>query len=243
MDAIQHEVRGYQKCPEAVLSSTAQLVTAGSSKVWSGSKYRLLNEIQELVAGFAVALEVAQHAAGDGATVLFLHAAHHHAEVIGLNDYADAFGLQVFFKSVSHVGGQSLLHLKSAAEDVDHAGNLAQPDDLLVGEIGNVTFSVKGEKMVLAEAVDFDVFDDDHLVILGFKNGAVDHLFDIQLISLGQELQTRLDALGCSLEPVPIDIFPQLDQDLLDEIGDPFGHIRFLTHARTASPPSLPISL
>jgi hypothetical protein len=45
-----------------------------------------------------------------------------------------------------------------------------------------------------------------------------------------------------SLESVAINIFPQLDQDLLDQIRDSFGHIRFPIHARTASPPSLPIS-
>ena len=167
----------------------------------------LLDEIQELVAGFAVAFEVTQHAARNGAAVLFLHATHHHAEMVGFDYHADAFGLQSSLESISHIRRQPLLHLQPATEDIDHAGNLAQPDDLLVGKVGNMALSVEGQEVMLAETVHLDVFDDDHLVILGIKDGAIDYFFDVQFVSLGEEPQTRLDALWRPFEPIPIDIF------------------------------------
>ncbi len=52
------------------------------------------HESQELGSGLIAIAEDPEHGAGDGLGVLFFDAAHHHAEVPGLNDHADAAGEQ-----------------------------------------------------------------------------------------------------------------------------------------------------
>ena len=66
-----------------------------------------------------------QHAASYGVTILLLHSTHHHTKVIGLNHHAGSLGFQVFLKGISNFSGEPLLHLQSAAENIDEAGDLA----------------------------------------------------------------------------------------------------------------------
>jgi hypothetical protein len=69
--------------------------------------------------------------------------------------------------------------LKPAAEYINDARQFAQADNFPGWKIGNMASSVKREQMVFAKAVDFDVFNDDHLVIVGFKDSAVNDPFHV----------------------------------------------------------------
>ena len=70
-------------------------------------------------------------------------------------------------------GGEALLHLQAAGEDIDHAGNLGEADDLAIGDIGDVGLAEEGQQMVLAHGEELDVLDDDHLVVVDVEERVV----------------------------------------------------------------------
>ena len=122
--------------------------------------------------------ERAKHGAGDGLAVLLFHAAHLHAEVAGFNDDADAFGTDFFFDGLSDLAGHALLNLQATSEHVDQTRDFAEAEYTLVGQIGYVGLTEKGQQVVLAEAEEFDVFYDDHFVVGHGKSGTVQDRID-----------------------------------------------------------------
>src|SRR5215218_10675893 len=71
---------------------------------------------QELLARPRVVAEDAAERAGDGGRVLLLHAAHHHAEVRGLDHHAHAAWLQHLANGVGDLLREPLLHLQPPRE-------------------------------------------------------------------------------------------------------------------------------
>ena len=61
---------------------------------------------------------------------------------------------------------QPFLHLQPPREHVDEPRNLAEADDLAVGNVGDVALAEERQQVMLAEAVEVDVPHDNHLVIL-----------------------------------------------------------------------------
>ena len=49
-------------------------------------------------------------------------AAHRHAQVLGLDDDDDALHVEVLDERVGDLGGEPLLHLRAAGEDLDQPG-------------------------------------------------------------------------------------------------------------------------
>jgi hypothetical protein len=70
--------------------------------------------------------------------MLLFDAAHHHAEVAGFADHADALGLQHFVMRFGHLVRQALLQLQAAREHVHDARDFAQPDHFILRQIGHV---------------------------------------------------------------------------------------------------------
>jgi len=89
------------------------------------------------------------------------------------------------------------------------------------------------QQVVLAEAVEVDVLDDDHLAILDREQRVVQHLVDVSVIPAGEELQGFLDPRRRVHQPLAIGIFPERRQKVPYEIlhpsivypahGDPSG--------------------
>jgi hypothetical protein len=73
----------------------------------------------------------------------------------------------------------SLLQLQAAGKDVDEPRDLAQPNHAPIRNIGDVTLAEERQQVVLAQAVEVDVPDDDHLVIIDAEQRAVEHFIDI----------------------------------------------------------------
>src|SRR5690606_23328881 len=76
-------------------------------------------EPQELLTRLQVLQEHAAHRAGDRLRVLLLHAAHHHAQVVGLDDDAHALGPQRVPHRLRDLVRHPLLHLEPPREDLD----------------------------------------------------------------------------------------------------------------------------
>ena len=83
--------------------------------------------------------------------VLLLDAAHHHAEVHGLDDHADAARLDRLLDGLRDLDGEALLDLEAARVDVDEARDLGEADDLAVRQVGDVGLAEEGQQVVLAE--------------------------------------------------------------------------------------------
>jgi len=149
--------------------------------------------------------------------VLFFYAAHHHAEVAGFDDYADALGFDYFLDGLGDLGGEALLNLQAAGEEFDQARDFAESDDASVGDVGYVDFAEEREQVVLAEAEHFHIFDDDHLVIFFVEERALEEGFGVLLVALGEELHGFVDAFGSRGEAFAIGIFAEADQHFADQ--------------------------
>src|SRR5689334_14866792 len=90
----------------------------------------LRHESQKLVPGFLL-LEFAEHRTCDRARMLFLDTAHHHAEMLCLDNHSHAQRIQHLQQTLSDLLCQPLLNLQSPRKDVHDPWNLAQPDHLV----------------------------------------------------------------------------------------------------------------
>src|SRR5436305_6222801 len=97
--------------------------------------------------------------------MLFFYTAHHHAEMAGFDDDAHALRLDYLLNTLGDLGGEALLDLQTAGEQLELAGNFAEADDLAIRDIGDVNFSEEWKHVMFAKAEHLDVFDDDHFVV------------------------------------------------------------------------------
>ena len=94
---------------------------------------RSANERQKLVPSLELALECAKHGAGNSERGLLFNAAHHHAEVLGLEDDTDTQGVNCALNGFGDLASETLLHLEATGEDIDEACHLAEADDFALG--------------------------------------------------------------------------------------------------------------
>ena len=80
--------------------------------------------------------------------MLFLHAAHHHAQVTRLNHYTYTLGLDGVLNGLRNLHCQALLDLQTAGKDIDQAGNLAQSQDFAIRNISHVDFAKEWQQML-----------------------------------------------------------------------------------------------
>ncbi len=151
--------------------------------------------------------------------MLLFDAAHHHAEVLGLEDDGDALGVDGVGDGVGDLAGEALLHLQAAGEDVDEAGNFAEADDLAVGDVGDVGLAEEGQQMVLAQGEELDVLDDDHLVVVDVEEGVVEDFFDGLVVAAREEGHGFFHALGGVEEAVAGGVFADAAEELAVEVG------------------------
>lgn len=85
--------------------------------------------------------------------ILFLHAAHLHAHVAGLDDHGHAHRLERILYAVADLCRKAFLNLQAARECVHHAGDLAQAGDTPVGDIRHVRFAKERQHVVLAQRI------------------------------------------------------------------------------------------
>ena len=156
---------------------------------------RLPDQVQELRSRPGVLAEGAEHRARDGNGVLFLDAPHRHAQVRRLGHDRDAQGLDLVEQRAGDLIRQPLLHLQAARIDVDQPGDLAEAHDLPIRNVRDVALAEKRQQMVLAEAVEVDVLDDHHLVIIDGEQGVVEHRVHVGTVAARQKAHRLLDPL------------------------------------------------
>ena len=111
--------------------------------------------------------------------MLLFHAAHLHAQVARFDDDAHAFRADLVGDGVRDLAGHALLNLQAPREHVHQPRNFAEPEHLFARQIGDVRLAEKWQQVMLAQAEEFDVFHDDHFVVVHAERGAIQHRFQI----------------------------------------------------------------
>ena len=83
----------------------------------------------------------------------------------GLDHHSDAAGLEHLLDRIGDLRGQSLLNLQPLGEDLDHAGELGDPDDPFVRNVADPSPTNDRRDMMLAMAFEGDAAEHDHLVV------------------------------------------------------------------------------
>src|ERR1700694_1729739 len=175
---------------------------------------------KKLVRRLRSVTEGAKHGAGDGLAMLLFHAAHLHAEMAGFDNHADTLRSNFFLDGLRDLAGHALLNLQAARKHVDHAGDLAEAQDTLVRQIGHVGLAEERQQVVFAEAEEFDVLHDDHLVVGHTESRAVQYMVQVQVVTAGQILESFLEALRRFSQAFAIGILSDDLDDLAHVAGD-----------------------
>ncbi len=72
-------------------------------------------------------------------------------------------------QEIGDLARHAFLHLQAPRKHIDHARNLAEAQHFAARNVGHVRYTIKGQHMMLAQAVILDVFDDDHFVVSHFE--------------------------------------------------------------------------
>src|SRR6266446_3305332 len=182
---------------------------------------------QKLIARLLIVTKRAEHGAGDGLAMLLFHAAHLHAQMAGFDNHANTLRSDFFLDGLGNLTGHALLNLQTARKHVDHACNLAESQHTLLRQIGDMGFAEERQEVVFAEAEEFDVFNDDHLVVGHAERRAVQYMIDVQVVTAGQILERFLETLRRLAQPFAIGILSDDLDDLAHVAGNP-ARIDFL---------------
>ena len=85
--------------------------------------------------------------------------------------------------------GEAFLNLKTAGESLYDPGDFAQPHDPAFGDISHVSFSVKGEEMVLTKGIQPDILDDHHFVVFFVEKRRIEDFQGILPITPGEKMK------------------------------------------------------
>ncbi len=186
----------------------------------------MAGEVEEFVAGGDGVVEAAEHGRGDHAGVLLFDAAHHHAQVLGFDDDADALGLEGVHEGAGDLVGETLLHLEAAGEEVGEAGELADANDLAAGDVADVADAEEGQEVVLAQRIDFDVADDDHVVGFDLEHGGIEEGGGILFVAADEVGPGLGGPLGRPAKAFAFGILAEGDDPVFDDVvhGAGFSH-------------------
>lgn len=85
---------------------------------------------------------------------------------------------------------------------------------------GDTHLADKGDEVVLAEALDVDVLDDDHLVVALVEEGVVDEVADVDVVATGEEEEGVCIAGGRVDEALAVGVLA----DALEQGADGAAH-------------------
>lgn len=69
--------------------------------------------------------------------------------MFGVEDHTDTLGVEIPVEPVSHLLGQTLLHLETPREVLDHSSEFGQPKDPVTGKVTDVGYPLEGEEVML----------------------------------------------------------------------------------------------
>ena len=129
--------------------------------------------------------------------------------MLGLYDYHHTLRLEGFLYAVLDLLCEALLHLKTMAVDVHHAGYLAQSCDVSVGDVCHVSLAVEWQHVVFAHREEVNVLDDNHLVVFLSKKCVSQNLVRVLCVSACKHLHGFCHSHWCLDESLTLRVFAQ----------------------------------
>src|SRR3990172_70647 len=130
--------------------------------------------LEKLLPGQRIRGKRATKRAGDHASIGLLDSAHHSAQVQAFDDYANPVRVQAGVYEIGDLAGHPFLDLQPAGEEIDNPRYFLKAHYLSVWQIGDMRLAKEWQHVMLAQAVEFDVAHDHHLVVLLVEDGIVD---------------------------------------------------------------------
>src|SRR5215211_9222791 len=152
---------------------------------------------------------------GDRLGAGLANAAHRHAEVLAFDHHDHSARLQKAVDGIGDLGGQAFLNLRPFRVHIDEPSDLAKSGDLAIpaGNVADVSHPGERHQMMLAAAPDFDVLDQNQLVVAQVENSGQNRLGILpqstEHLGIGSG-----DAFWSVTKTSSIRIFPDPDQDL-----------------------------
>jgi len=170
------------------------------------------DQLKELGPRARVLAERPEHARRDQLAARFLHAAHLHAQVPGLYHHADAFGRHGLVERLGDLFRHALLQLEAMRKRAHQAWDLAQPHHFSLRQIPDVAAAEERQHVVFAKAVETNVLDDDHLVVVLVEHCAGDDVGRVDPIAVRHLAQCARHAIRGRLQTLPGRVFAELDE-------------------------------
>src|SRR6476620_7250141 len=109
-----------------------------------------MSEAEKLVSRLRIIPERTDQRAGDRLRVLLLDTAHHHAQVHGLDDDADAARVQDFADGLGDLIRQPFLDWKATRENLHEPRQLGETNNPARGDVSDMGLAEERQKVVLA---------------------------------------------------------------------------------------------
>jgi MFS family permease len=133
-------------------------------------------------------------------------------------DDGDAERIELLPERFRNLVGHPLLDLQPSRKHIYEPGNLAQADHPRTGDVSDVALAEKRQQVVLAQAVEVDILDDHHLVVIDGEERVVQHLVDVGVIAAGQKAQGLLDARRRAKQTLTVWILAELGEQGTDQL-------------------------
>jgi hypothetical protein len=88
-----------------------------------------------------------------------------HAEVFRFDVDGYTFGFERALNCVSNLGAHGFLRLETPTENINDTRDLGYADDMSVGHIGYMCYSLDGDNVMFAMGLYTDVLEQHHLII------------------------------------------------------------------------------
>ena len=122
-------------------------------------------------------------------------------------------GCEAVLQELGDLLGQALLDLQPAGVHLDDARDLGQADDPPARDVGDRRGPEERQQVVLAERVERDVLDDDHLAVVDIEDRVVDQPLGIDVVAGGQLGVHPVDALRRSDQALAVGVLADLLED------------------------------
>ena len=170
---------------------------------------QLSDQIEEFVSGSFVFKENSAEGRCGCDCIGLLHTSEGHACVGSFNDHSYTKRVESFLYAVADLCGEPFLYLKTACECFHNSCYLAQTGDGAVRDVCNMGFADERHYMMLACRIQFDVLDQNHLLILFLEHGTAQNLRTVLHAAVGQELQCLGNPFRCLYQAFTLWIFSQ----------------------------------